>query len=375
MIGFVVAEDIRLDTPSIKVSVIEGESISKSFLVTSDSKSDITLNLVGLNGVTLSEESFSLIADESKEITINFNAENLEKGVSVGSIRVLNSREEVYLPLIFEVVTESPLVGLILEIPPQYKVVPYSVGEILTSATLIDQVSGGTSEGLGKVLVEVEYFIYSVNGNSITTQMEKTTLDLRSSINKIIPLPSSTSGGDYVVSAVVNYNGSVAISSEFFSVSEDAAGGVFEQWDILLIFFIVILFFVMVLVFFRFLIKDRDKFILELRKYNSEELINQKKFLQEQVKVVGEKRLPSEEVKKEIKKEVIGKTKELKKKQEERIQKLKELKKKGNFSEMKKKLEEWKKKGYITTILDYKLSGLKSDDMKKIMNKWKNQKK
>ena len=38
---------------------------------------------------------------------------------------------------------------------------------------------------------------------------------------------------------------------------------------------------------------------------------------------------------------------------------------------MKKKLKEWKRKGYNVATLEYKLGGLSTKEMKGIMKKWK----
>jgi alanyl-tRNA synthetase len=73
----------------------------------------------------------------------------------------------------------------------------------------------------------------------------------------------------------------------------------------------------------------------------------------------------------EIQREIEQKISELREKQAARVEELKKLKRKGNVKEMKARVSEWKKKGYNTLTLDYKLKGLNVKEMKQIMDKWK----
>ena len=120
---------------------------------------------------------------------------------------------------------------------------------------------------------------------------------------------------------------------------------------------------------FVYMIKDRDKLVLELKRYNSEELIAQRNLLVEQKKVLEEKG----EDKAKLKKEIQEKIKSLRRKQKKRVGEFRKLKKVGSVSEMKRKLSSWKKSGYDTKSLEYKMEGLSAKEMQRAMKKWKGQ--
>ena len=61
----------------------------------------------------------------------------------------------------------------------------------------------------------------------------------------------------------------------------------------------------------------------------------------------------------------------MKKKQNERLRKLEKMKKSGDTVFMKNKIEEWKRKGYNTLPLEYRMKGLGAQEMRRIMDKWK----
>ena len=55
----------------------------------------------------------------------------------------------------------------------------------------------------------------------------------------------------------------------------------------------------------------------------------------------------------------------------QRIKQFRNLKKSGDINQMKRKIEEWKKQGYNTLALDYKMKDLGKEDMQNILKKWK----
>ena len=77
---------------------------------------------------------------------------------------------------------------------------------------------------------------------------------------------------------------------------------------------------------FVYIIKDRDKLVLELKRYNSEELMAQRNLLFEQRRVLEGKGEDKKVIRQEIKKKIIS----LKKKQKERVGEFRKLKKIGS---------------------------------------------
>ena len=117
-----------------------------------------------------------------------------------------------------------------------------------------------------------------------------------------------------------------------------------------------------------YIIHERSKFVLELRRYNTEELKHVKEILGEQEKMLRNREHPKIRY---IKKDINKKVEKLRKVHQKRIEEFKDLDKKGNIKEMKEKLEEWKRKGYNTLPLEYKIKELSTEEMESIMQKWK----
>jgi hypothetical protein len=370
-LGLVSSQDISVNSILIKVSVNGGDSVSKSISISSESGGEFNLNIVNLNGVSVDEDRFYLNAKESKEVMITFNSRGINYGPHVGSIKILGPKEEYMLPVIFEVESKDPFFDLNLDIPPQYTSV--APGEsVLSQIKIFDLVSGGTTDGLGATNLDIEYFIYDAEGQVVSSQTEGVVLDKEAQVNKLIPIPESIDEGSYVMAAVIKNGNSVSVSSKLFDVRRDKSESFFGTSDsnfVIILVFIAVLFFSM-LIFFVYIMRDRDKLFLELRKYNANELKKQEEFLDIQARVAKSRTTSKEKIRK-IEEQVRLKRKLLKAKQEKRVSEFRSLKKRGKKDEMRKKLDEWKEKGYDTTALEYKLGMLSKKDMNEILKKWK----
>ena len=133
---------------------------------------------------------------------------------------------------------------------------------------------------------------------------------------------------------------------------------------------VIVIFFLGIIFLFIYLIRDRDKLVLELRRYNSLELRKQRELLLAQEKTITKKKLG---IRGEVRKEVKEKVNKLKSRHRQRIKEFRKLKKKGDTKKMQRRLNEWKEAGYNTLVLESKLKGLHTGEMKNLMNKWKKQ--
>ncbi len=108
--------------------------------------------------------------------------------------------------------------------------------------------------------------------------------------------------------------------------------------------------------------------LLELRRYNSWELRHQEALLREQAKILARKGVSRREINLEYRKKI----KHLRKKHKRRISEINALRKnKESSAEMNRKLNQWKREGYNTFELEYKMKGLDEKDMKELMAKWR----
>ncbi len=357
----------------LKVSLKQGDSTSRTITISSDKAGQLGLEILYVPGVTLDRESFVLDVNEDIKISVNFNSANLEPGVYVGGIKVSEKDEESVVPIIFEVESRNVIVDVNLDIPPQYTSVQAG-DRMLAQLKIFDLVSGGTTTGLGTVKADMEYVLYSLDGTVLSTETESVVVDQQTRVTKTLSLPEDVQPGDYVFASIAKYQGSVGTSSQLFTITGKSFNilgsitgsgiGVF-----IIIGGAVLFFFVGIIFFFVFMIKDRDKLFVELRKYNASELRKQREFLLEEERILKSKGHSPRDIEREARVNV----KKLKKKQKERVREFRKLHKAKNHKEMLRELNRWKREGYNTFGLEYKLEGLSVKEMKSLMKKWKSE--
>lgn len=374
-IGIIVSGAFETKSILLKFSLNKGDSINKSISISSRDGGEIKLSVKGIEeGVTLGESSFVLDKGEEKNVNVIFDSNSIEEGIYIGHIEIAGDGEKEIIPIIFEVESKDVFFDANLEIPSRYSEI--SPGDkIIVQLNVFDLLSGGgTREGLGPSSVDVEYNVHDLYGNVLISENENFVVDTKVLVTKTITFPDNIEIGQYVFSAVIKYKSSVGIVTDLFSVTEKETESFFTNFFkegefgfVFILIFIGFIFLVLIL-FFIYILRDRDELFLELRKYNLQELKRQKILLGEQANVVKKKKKKSRG---EISKEVSDKIKEIKEKHKERIRKFKKLRDKGEISEMKRKLKEWKNKGYNTMAMEYKLKDLSVNEMKNLMDKWK----
>lgn len=366
-----VSASFNVDNLLLKISSKVGSIVIKPIILSSDSGGQFSMEVVGVKGVTVNVASLAFGVGEGKSINVSFNSTGIEPGVYTGSIRISGSDKTYYLPIIFEVESKDVFFDANLEIPSDYSEIAPG-GKVVAQIKIFDLSSGGTNDGVGTQSISLEYKISDSMGNVISSETENVAVNKETQITKTVSFPSSIKEGDYVFSVLVKYKSSLGTSSQLFRIKKAGFADISGQTNsgLFLILGAVVIFFIIMLMFFVYVIRDRDKFILELKRYNAWELKRQKEFLAAQARLVSKRRKARPE---ELEKEVEQKIRELKEKQVKRIKELRKLKGDGNVKEMKARLSEWKKKGYNTVGLEYKLKGLSVKEMKQLMNKWKKQ--
>ena len=372
--GDVISRDGGVEVSSVllKVSLHKGDSVSKPISISSDVGGEFKLSAENVQGIVLSEYNFILDREEKKQISIRFDTSTLDPGIYVGHIRIASLKDVSIIPVIFEVESEDVFFDTNLDIPPAFTELEPG-GKLIAQLKIFDLTSGGTTEGLGVTTVDMEYFLYNLDGRVLSSETESIVVERQTRVTKTISLPTDLETGDYVFVAIAKYRSSVGVSSHLLSVKEQERllfGSMFEgsNFNFFLIIIVFLVLFLGIIFLFVYLIHDRNKLFLELRKYNTQELRRQREFLLAQEKLIRRKRLSTP---KKVKREVRKKIKELKSKQRKRIGEFRGLKKQGNIKEMERKLKDWKSLGYSTFVLESKLKGLNVKEMKALMNEWK----
>lgn len=357
----------------LKVSLKGDGTTSRTIGLSSDRGGEVKIEVVNVPGIVLSANSLLLDIDEKKEIDLVFYSKGLEPGVYVGKIMVLSEEGELFIPVIFEVESLDVFFDVNLEIPPQYNNLKPG-DKLLVQLKFFDLTSGGTNSGLGSTNVNTEYVLYNFEGEAISSETESIVVDKQASASKSVNLPEYMEEGQYVFAAIARYSNSVGVSTKLFSVSnpeEERTG--FVGLDNLNLMFVLVLgifvaFFLGVIFLFVYIVRDRDKMLMQLRRYNSFELNRQEKLLLAQGRVLKTRKQGDY---REIKREISEKVRALKDKQKARFREFKNLSKAGNTKEMVRKLNKWRVEGYNTTGLEYRLKKISVNDMKKMMKEWK----
>lgn len=372
-IGFIASNTFETKTILLKFSLNKGDSINKNINIFSKDGGEIKLYVKGIKkGVSIKENSFILNKGEERQVEVLFNSSSINEGVYVGNIEITGDGEKQIIPIIFEVESKDVFFDANLDIPAKYLDILQG-DKIIAQLNVFDLISGGgTQESLGPSSIDVEYKINDLYGNVLSSENENFVVDNKLQMTKTITFPKDIKTGQYVFSVIIKYKSSVGTTTDLFRISKEKSKSSTNLFNkdksefIFTLIFIGFIFLVLIL-FFIYIIRDRDKLFLELRKYNTQELQRQKSLLTEQANLVKKKKGNI----KNIEKEVSQKINKIKEKQKKRVEEFRKLKNKGEIQGMKKKLNEWKKKGYGTMALEYKLKDLSVDEMKNIINKWK----
>ena len=356
--------DFETNSLLIKASVKQSGLETKTITISSKTSGEFFLKIESLKGVNVEEERFSLNGGEEKVVEINFDSRDIEPGIYIGSLEVRSPEDSMKIPIIFEIDAN-------IDIPPAYKEVEQ--GSKLTYQIKIFDLSasGGLQEGLSAVNVEVNYIVYSLGGKVAITKDEQLVVDKQSQLTSAIGFPKDMEIGTYVLGAVVKYKGSVGIATQTFEIKKaevKASENIFSNYFLIAAVIFALVVFIGTVALLVYLLRERDKILYELRRFNEQETKMVFELLKEQKEVAKNKKRG---LGKNLDKEIEEKLQELRKKQETRIDEIEKLKKAGNVKEMQKKLDFWRKKGYDTRVMDYKIAGLTTSEMKQLLQKWK----
>ena len=288
-----------------------------------------------LDFVLIEENEFWLDVNEKKDIELRFDVKDKLPGIYFGLIKFVGELDLKLLPIILEIESKEVLFDSILSIPVEYSNV-YVEGDLVVETKLFNL------ENIGAKNVDVEWFIKDFNGKVIFSDEDNLVVESSVSNTKVLKISEDVEKGNYIFGIIINYGDSVGVSSHYFEVIEKKKG-LSESYFVWIVFTLLLL----IILFILYNSFRKDKYLAELHKqYRSE-------VRKEVAKVVCEKRRvnalkPSEKVKKlkKISRNYKKKLKKVKAVHKVRVKEIKRLKKKKKISEVKKKLNEWKKQGY-----------------------------
>src|SRR3989344_5809227 len=342
----------------LKFSVKKSDSeISKNITLRSETGGLVGVAVKGFEkeGVSVKQPEIIFDKEGEKNAELVFNVSAIEEGVHVGHLEATVENNVLIIPIVFEVESRDVLFDGNLEIPSKYSNLVQGESMIL-QLNIFDLLSGGgTKTGLGSSSVEITYKVHDLGGNVLISENENFVVDEKVLVTKTIDFPKDIEVGQYVLSATIKYKSSTGTATEMFRIVKKEKQGIINFGDgvnntLMILIFIAFIFVVLIL-FFVYIIRDRDKLLIELREFNDEELKRNKSLLNEQMKFA---RLRKRKTQSELAKEYRTKIKRIKKIQKERIREAKKLRDKGKINEMKKKITDWKKRGYNTSMMELK---------------------
>jgi hypothetical protein len=319
--------------------------------------------------VILSEKNFVLGNDETKEVQVIFKdvESKYSPGVYTGQIVVKTETEKKEIPIILEIQSADILFATNLDVSPAYKeIVP---GEKISVGVRLFNLQDTRTHQ-----IEITYLVKNLWGEDIVSETEKIIVGTEASITKTLDLPKDLPKGSYVFAVVAKFGDSVSTSSYLFSISDK---GLKFETDILTVVFSVIVFiFLFGIIFLIFyLIGERDKFFLQLRRQHLRELnaAMEKARQQEREHISRAKGIERKKVAKEfelVRRKLRKEMMERHRRQEEELRKLRRQRRR---SEMQRRLEQWKKQGFDVNGLISRTRKQAKIDVKKQLEKWKKQ--
>jgi len=286
--------------------------------------------------------------DKGSDIAIQFDGER-EPGIYAGKLEIKEG--DLNIPVILEVESQHVFFDSTLSIAPQYATVAPG-SKIAVQLTVFDLIQRNEDS-----LVDVEYALFDMNGKKIASEEEKISLRNRIQLTKSIALPEFVEEGDYLFGVILEFNGAVSTSTQLFHVAHEDKVWIDEAPLLLIISF---LFFVVLICLFVYLMRDHDRH--SIVRFQDNELRRHNEFLAKQAEAL-KKKMPEKSIEKEVKKQVS----EFKKQQNKQRE---ELKKSAGRDKMLWKINQWKKDGYNTWGLEYRLKGVSTEEMKKIMDEF-----
>jgi len=362
--------DFEVKSLFLKINLKQGGSSIYNLEIenNNDEFDEFSININELEDFISSDEKIVIGFKEEDTIKLNIQIpEESIPGVYLGNLEVSLDGIFKKIPIILEVESEDILFDANIDLYPKGQVLVK--GERLTSEIkLFDLANIGVRD------IQLEYFVKDFDGRTIIFEEESKTIDGRLDYSKSFEVSEEMRLDEYVLVVVVRYQDSAGVSSVFFNVV-DSGRDMFNFENLSFIVILFSFFFVIFIIIFGYYVFYRDKLFGELQRQYKRELKKQKDILLEKEKCMHSKLKTSEEkgeYKKEIGKIMKGRLGELDKIHKGRLKELKEIKGKGKINDVKKKVNEWKKQGYDTSVLESKFEMPKVKNIKKKVNEWKN---
>lgn len=240
--GAVRVSNFSLDRDLIKVSLKQGETKREKIIIKNigNTRLDLTLESSLKEFIAISEESFSLNAEETKTINIDFFAkENEIPDAYIGRILVEGDGITKAINIIIEIKEKKPIFDVSIDVTTKQV---NAGGEVEAD---INIVNFGDLENID---ILVYYAIKDFQQNILSFKEESIFIRDEVNITKKLRVPASAPFGAYVFYSKVSYRNISASGADVFMVSEKIS-----------LFNLILIILIIVLVILIYLIKRRNK--------------------------------------------------------------------------------------------------------------------
>jgi len=208
-----------LDTEQIKISLTPGKVVTKKIIITNKLNKAISIDLENQNlddFVLMKENKFTLIANESKEIYLDFIIrESALPDIYIGKLifKDKGNNAEGEILVVIEVESEGALLDVNAEILEEYSKVPPN-GKLITKITLFNLGAENNRND-----ITLDYIIKSETGQEILKERETVSIETQTSLVKRLTIPRNAIYGKYVLYvAATTTDGKIASASDTFDV-------------------------------------------------------------------------------------------------------------------------------------------------------------
>lgn len=255
----VLAENLEVDTRSIKISMKQGSNTSRVIKIintgNSQSSLDISINNLDLFA-TLATTHMEIAPDETKELLIDFYApRDVMPDQYFGFLRI-DYGEKISIPIIINVKEFESEISIQVNLTDKSKAI--NSGENATALLTIKNL-----KDISTAKSQLYYAIKDFNGNIINSASEEISLSAEYQEEKTLEVPKNTPDGEYIFYARVTLEDSVDLDSQAFLV-----GARFKIISMLMNFFypltILLLLLLLLILYIIYKRNQRKKKLLEL---------------------------------------------------------------------------------------------------------------
>jgi hypothetical protein len=228
-----------IDKEEIKVSLKQGQTKRKEFLIENVGTKKLKVNLENLKSqdfFIISENSFELDVGETKKIFLDFIArEDVIPDLYLGKILLKTNEIEKEILIAIEIESKNSLFDVNIEIPREYLQV-FPGGSLLATINLFNL--GGSK----KVDVIVEYSIKNEEGFEIVSESDSIAVETQVSFIEEFEILENIPPGRYVLYIKVKYDNQIASGSSWFKVVGKEKKSLFS-FEFFIAFFLVFMIF------------------------------------------------------------------------------------------------------------------------------------